>query len=938
MLEVRLLGSFQLKFGKKRVDLSSRSAQSLFAFLILNAGTSYRREKLAGQLWPDSTEESARDYLRHALWRIRKALQSASSASYLHADDLTIWFDAAAHYWLDAAALLKVTEEASADELVTVLSAYSGELLPGFYDEWVVLEREHLQAIYERKMGYLLTELEQAGRWAEVLEWGERWIALGQKPESAYRALMSAHAASGNKSKVAVVYQRCVQAMQEFGFEPSAQTRELYENLKRGRETSGIDLMIDKEAPRRKASSNIPVPITSFIGREKELREIAKLLSESRLLTLTGSGGVGKTRLALRSAQDAIQHFKDGAFWVELVGLADGDLVPQEIARALGVDESPNEPMIIALTNSLKSRELLLVLDNCEHIVEAGAKYAEQLLAACPRIKILATSRERLGLFSEIPWQVPSLSEATSVRLFAERARSVQHDFSLSDFNRDSIRQVCERLDRMPLAIELAAARASILSVEDIARRLDDRFALLTAGSRTALSHQQTLRGTIAWSHDLLTPPERILFRRLALFSGGFTLEALENVCTSDGLERSISVEVLGRLVDKSLVIPEPPSKVIGSRYHMLETIRQYAQEKLVEVEDNRLLRDRHLEFFLKLAVEAEGDLRGPKQVAWFDRLEAEVDNLRAAMLWSMAEPSIPDDGLDNSRLEKGLRLAGALNNFWERSHWREALDLTHQMLARATRPTTGRAKALLTIGYLYWAASQHEDAKPYLEEASSISRQLGENTVLAWSEGHLGAVLIALGDYESAKPHLETVSEISKSLADGGKVVMSLTSAFLGDIPFAQGDEDAARTLYEESAALAKETYDINSLTYCTRRLGYLALKQGAFSIAERRFTESLRYNQEISHIQGINRCVAAVACLRAAQGKLEQATQLCGAVEGFLGSVSASLFHWDQVFFNLNVSRLQADLPEPRFKRAWMRGLKMSLQEAVEFALATA
>ena len=303
MLEVRLLGKFEVRRAQKSVTIPSRAAQSLFAFLVLNAGTAFRREKLAGQIWPEATEESARDYLRHALWRIRKALQAASSATYLQADDLTISFDASADYWLDVAALQKITEKASATELMTVLSAYQGELLPGFYEEWVALEREHLQAIFEQHMARLLELLEGLSRWSEVLQWAEKWIAFGQKPEPAYRALMSAHAASGDISKVAAVYERCVRSLQEFGVEPSSQTRQLYENLKAGKELPGKVEALRLDLSRGKASSNIPVPLTSFIGREAELKEIAKLLSASRLLTLTGPGGVGKTRLAIRSAR-----------------------------------------------------------------------------------------------------------------------------------------------------------------------------------------------------------------------------------------------------------------------------------------------------------------------------------------------------------------------------------------------------------------------------------------------------------------------------------------------------------------------------------------------------------------------------------------------------------------------------------------------------------
>src|SRR6266540_1578391 len=298
MLEVHLLGKFDVRSDGKPITIASRPAQSLFAYLILSAGTSHRREKLAGLLWPDSLEETARDNLRHALWRMRKALETASATRFLHADDVAISFKESSDYWLDATALEQLSDSAYADELIAVLSEYQGELLPGFYDEWVVLEREHLYSIFEHHMARLMSLLQEEKRWLDILEWGERWIKLGQKPEPAYRALMLAHAAKGDMSKVAATYERCVKALKELVIEPSEQTRALYQRLKSGKENfeTGTTVPV-KEKRKESPKTNLPVPITSFIGREKEVEEIIKLLSKNRLVTLTGAGGVGKTRL-----------------------------------------------------------------------------------------------------------------------------------------------------------------------------------------------------------------------------------------------------------------------------------------------------------------------------------------------------------------------------------------------------------------------------------------------------------------------------------------------------------------------------------------------------------------------------------------------------------------------------------------------------------------
>lgn len=463
MLKVRLLGTFEVKY-KKVINIASRPAQSLFAYLIINAGTAHRREKLAGMLWSDSLEETVRDNLHHALWRLRKSLESGSSSRFLYADDLTISFKESSDYWLDAAELEKLSENASADELITVLSQYQGELLPGFYDEWVVSEREHLSSIFEPHMARLMPLLETGRRWLEILDWAERWVKLGQKPEPAYRALMSAHAAKGDMSKVAASYERCVKSLREFGMEPSEQTKELYKNLKLGKEAAN-SISVATTPVRKEASSNIPVPLTSFVGRHKELKEIAELLSSSRLLTFTGPGGVGKTRLAIQTAHDCTKKFKHGVFWVGLVGLSDANLIPQEIAQSLNVREVSQEPLIETLKRHLKSKDLLLILDNCEHLIRACAQYAEQLLATCQKLKVLATSIEALGLFNENTWQVPSLplpkmqeapslkelQEFASIEMFAERASHAKSGFALDEKNASSVAQICRHLDGIPL-------------------------------------------------------------------------------------------------------------------------------------------------------------------------------------------------------------------------------------------------------------------------------------------------------------------------------------------------------------------------------------------------------------------------------------------------------------------------------------------------------
>ena len=942
MLEIRLLGKFDLRQAGNSIALSSRPAQSLLAYLVLTAGTPHRREKLAGLLWPDSLEETARDNLRHALWRVRKAVEKVSSTRFLQADDLTISFKVSSDYWLDATALERVSESASSDELMVVLSEYQGELLPGFYDEWVVLEREHLSSIYEHNMARLMSLLQDEKRWLDILEWGERWIKLGQKPEPAYRALMSAHAAKGDMSRVAATYERCVKSLQEFGFEPSDQTKELFENLKSGKEipkATPVSMKLSSNEP----SSNIPVPLTSFIGREQELKEIAGLLSASRLVTLTGPGGVGKTRLAIQTAHDLSKKYKNGVFWVSLVGLSDENLIPQEIAQTLNLRENPQEKIIETLKTYLKSKELLLVMDNCEHLIRACAQYTEQLLGACPKLRILATSIEALGLFNETIWQVPSLPlpenqrefspkklrEFASIELFHERASNAKPGFALDEGNAASVTKICRQLDGIPLAIELAAARIKLMSLDEIAAHLDDRFSLLTTGSRTAIPRHQTLRATIDWSYELLTEPEKILLRRLSVFTGGFTLEAAKAVCSQGELERSNVLDLLGRLVDKSLVIAESTSVTGGTRYRLLETIRQYALEILTGTGEVREIRDQHLDFFVKLAEQAETYIFGVESGIRFKWLDQELDNIRAAIEWST----------NSGKAVAALQIVGSLVYFWFArgllaSEWH---DHTQQALSRpeGMERTLARAKALNGVGFMYWADIYPTDKRSELEEALSIGRELGDRWNIATALRNLGLTENIQGNYQQAQTLLEQSLAIWRDMGHEGKMGRSWTLIFLGDGALNQGKSELARSYYEEARVFLSEIGDINFLAYLVRRMGQLAWREGNADRAIALCTESLDLNREVGDIRGVVACLAGFAAIEAKQGRFERAAKLMSAVETQLSSMGIRLLYLDKIEYDRNLPLLETKLEEKTLNRLRAQGKEMSLEEAIAFAL---
>jgi predicted ATPase len=659
-------------------------------------------------------------------------------------------------------------------------------------------------------------------------------------------------------------------------------------------------------------------------------------------VTLTGPGGVGKTRLAIQTAHDLSKKYKDGVFWVSLVGLSDDSLIPQEIAQTLNVSENPQEKFIETLKTHLESKDLLLVLDNCEHLIRACAHYTEQLLGACPKLKILATSIEALGLFNETIWQVPSLPipvnqqefslkklrEFASIELFYERAGNAKPGFALEERNATSVAQICHQLDGIPLAIELAAARIKLMSLDEIAARLDDRFSLLTAGSRTAIPRHQTLRATIDWSYDLLTDPEQILFRRLSVFTGGFTLEAVEAVC-SQGMKRNEILDLLGRLVDKSLVIVEQDPKINDTWYRLLETIRQYALEKLLETGEGSQIRDQHLDFYLNLAEKSEPNIFGSETATWFKQLDKELDNIRAAIEWST----------NSGKADSALRIAGSLVYFWFAyggiaSEW---LDRLQQALSRpeSKERTLARAKALNGLGFMYWADIYSVDRRSELEEAMSIGKEFGDHWNIATALRNLGLIENIQGNYQEARSFLEQSLAIWHEMGSEGDTGRSWTLIFLGDAALNQNKPELARTFYEEARGILSELGDINFLAYLIRRLAQLAWHGGDYKKAIELCKESLSLNLEVGDTRGTFACLAAFGAIAVAQGKFERAAILMSAVTTLLSSIGLRLLFVDKIEYDRNLTLLQEKLEEKTFARFWAKGMGMTLEQTIEFAL---
>jgi predicted ATPase/DNA-binding SARP family transcriptional activator len=727
VLCVSLLGTFSVSLSGNAVPDDAwrlRKAKTLLKLLALAPERCLHADQAAELLWADRDQASARNNLHQAIFAARRALDSLGldGSRRLGLSEDMIALCPHDPVRIDVVDFEEVAASARGgrDPVAyrVALDSYDGELLPeDRFEEWATTRRD---AVHELRLalGIELAELEAAADPAAAI--GRLREVLVDEPlhEPAHRALMRLYSSEGRRQEALAQFQELKRGLRrEFEDEPDDETRRLYQEM--------LTRSQEEERP-----SSLPQQLTSFIGRERELAEVATLLHSSRLLTLTGAGGCGKTRLALELAGQRRGDFADGVWPVELAALGEPELIGPAIAQALDTRLASERAPEIALAGHIGEREQFLLLDNCEHLVEPVAHLVEALLRLCPRLTVLATSREPLRVPGEVTWRVPSLSlpklvdsslpegtlEAESVRLFSARAAQAAPGFELDDGNAVAIASLCHRLDGMPLAIELAAARVGVMTPAQIVERLDGSLDLLSAGSRTAMTRQQTLRATLAWSFDLLDGGEQVLLRRLAVFAGSFGLEAAEDVCAESPLERSEAIALLGRLVDKSLVQVEKGSG--EHRYHLLETVRQYAVEQLGQAGERGAFERRHRDWYVELAESdptPAGDLPASERLR---RLDLERDNLRAALASALAdEPQI------------GLRLAVALWRFWlMRGYLAEGYRWLDAALAAAPEHTPDRGRALLAACLIGLRRGVHERIHGFGAESVTIFAELGDH------------------------------------------------------------------------------------------------------------------------------------------------------------------------------------------------------------------
>jgi predicted ATPase/DNA-binding SARP family transcriptional activator len=1014
-LQVYLLGSFRVERDAQTIRFPARKVESLFAFLVLHP-QSHSREKLSALLWGDSTDDQARHSLRTALATIRKALGDDA----LIADRETVQLNPGFAVWVDAREIsdfrFQISDSVSPQSEILNLKSEI-DLLPNFYDEWILPERERLRAIYLDALLQIAQQHRAKSEYARAIEIVQKILTHDSAHEKAYQHLIFCLAATGDRIGALKQFDACEKKLRdELGVAPSPETIALRDQ---------IETALTGTKAREALLTNVPVPLTSFVGREKEIREIWERMESARLVTLTGAGGAGKTRLAIQVATDFANanRFKNGVWWVDLAALSDGALVPQAIAFVFDLRETGDVSITNLLTNFMRAKELLLVLDNCEHLIAACAELAEKFLLACPTLKIIATSREAFNLAGEVVWRVPSLAipdpehlptraELTrydAIQLFAQRARAVASNWQL-DANVETVARVCARLDGMPLALELAAARVKGLSVEEIAQRLDQRFQFLASGSRTAPTRQQTLRATIDWSFDLLTETERVLLRRLGVFVGGWTLAAAEAICADESFDAADVLELLLRLIDKSLVLVE--TRDGATRYRMSETIREYAREKLNATNEGEKIRHRHLNYYLKLAHDAETKLHGPEQLIWFDTLELEHNNLRAALEWS----------LNGASAGAGMELAAALLEFWNmRAHWSDTRELVARLLAQPDPAgnNLARANVLLLAGMINRRLGDWQACRQYLEELITLARELGEagkqplalglrylsdilfdtDSVKAESMVEEGlAIARSLGvqwviarllleqgvfrgakkNYSDAQKSLEEALSIWQSIGDkrnSAFLMQAIASLFsrqhnyvaarqyadqsllfareirdresmvqnlmaLGEIARAEGKYDLAKRTQSEGLEIARELGQVSAIMLFLNNLGDIAVCEGDLGLAKTLLIEGVTFARQLKYQPGILCSLLGFAGALAVEKQARRAAQLLAVYATHIESGDMRYVRdinpADEKQYQHNLSRAHAQLDDATFNAAWEDGRAMTLEQAVEFALA--
>lgn len=1025
-LSLSLFGTFRAALeGEPDPSFETVRTRALLAYLADEPGKPHPRVMLGDLLWPERPQGVLLNNLRNVLAGLRRSIRDAgASPPFLMADHETIALNPHSSLTIDVVEFTRLINEAMSKHLADpariacleqAAALYQGDFLENFpvidsadFEDWILARRENyrsraLDALFD------LTEAALAcAAYSGAKGYARRQIEIETWREEAYQQLMVALAAEGHRGEALAVFAACREILdRELGVQPCLATTRLFERIRDG-DLPGVREQVQlagrpsgypgASASRPAPGDNLPHPLTSFIGREEELRQVKLLLVDNRLLLLTGAGGVGKSRLALAAAMEVRGAFRDGVWLVEFAPLARPEQIPGAIALAMGLGEGPIQPNIEGLCNFLSSRQALLILDNCEHLIETCAAAAQALLLACPQLKIMATSRERLGLPGEVIYRVPSLGfpdgdtprwenglDYAAVRMFADRARAVISDFEVREENWQAVAQICRRLGGIPLALELAASHLDVLAPAQLSARLDRSFQILSNDGRAVLSRHKTLQATIDWSYGGLSEQERLLLQRLSVFTGGWTLEAAEAVCAGPEIPPEgappgdVIFSGLTHLINKSMV--ESRRQPGGeTRFYLLETVRQFAQEKLGRSQEQEATRARHCAYFVQVSEAAMLRLRSGEHLAQMKTLDADRENIFSAVRWGIDEAhDIPSGlriliGLDRYLLLRGFLYQGLA---WLRrslAQWQDpspallpvytralcicahcetdpeaAFPLIHRALEILERHRSQNwyqlGDALFVAGYLYrsWRRDFHR-AIEYMDRAYQFYLE-ARPPYLEWALAIIldekSYSLLFLGNLDGAEA---LARESWRMLQRTGDHWFSSPLKVMAMVATRKGDYNRARDCLKEAIVQAAGVEDFQSI-WARERLAFVDRLEGKYQEALAILREALRCSSEqFFNLQAINvfqeMAFTEIVCSRGKtksveEAHLRQAARLLGAVQACQLNDWMKVFVYPKVDREVMVAELRERLAPELLRLAWGEGEAMSVEESTREAM---